>query len=282
MPGLRDRLTDAGYGLGWSVACRLPESWARRGFRFAADRAWRRQGPGVQVLEGNLRRVIGSQAPGGELRALSRQAMRSYARYWLEAFRLPVMPVDRLIGGMHDTGHIGAAFEYLAAGRGVVFALPHMGNYDLAGAWVIAKGAGSVTTVAERVKPESVYGRFVAFREGLGVEVLPASGGASSAFSILAERLRAGKIVGLVCDRDVTGRGMEVEFFGEKARMMGGPAALAVQTGAALMPVILWFEGDHWGAHVHEQIPVPAEGDSKQKTAEIGRASCRERVCLAV
>ena len=110
MPRLRDRLTDAGYGLGWSVVCRLPESWAQRGFRFAAYLAWRRQGPGVQVLEGNLRRVIGSQAPGGELRALSRQAMRSYARYWLEAFRLPVTPADRLIGGVHDTGHIRAAF----------------------------------------------------------------------------------------------------------------------------------------------------------------------------
>jgi len=96
----------------------------------------------VQVLEGNLRRVIGSQAPGGELRALSRQAMRSYARYWLEAFRLPVMPADRLIRGMHDTGHIRAAFEYLAAGRGVVFALPHMGNYDLAGAWLSPRGQG--------------------------------------------------------------------------------------------------------------------------------------------
>ena len=112
MPGLRDRLTDAGYGLGWSVACRLPESWAQRGFRFAADLAWRRQGPGVQVLEGNLRRVIGSQAPGGELRALSRQAMRSYARYWLEAFRLPADAGRPLIGGVHDTGHIRAAFEY--------------------------------------------------------------------------------------------------------------------------------------------------------------------------
>ena len=266
MPRVRDRLTDAGYGLGWSVACRLPESWAQRGFRFAADLAWRRRGPGVQVLEGNLRRVIRSQAPGGQLRALSRQAMRSYARYWLEAFRLPVMP-GRLIEGMRDTGHSRAALEYLAAGRGVVFALPHMGNYDLAAAWIIAQGAGSITTVAERVKPESVYDRFVAFREGLGVEVLPASGGTSSAFGVLAQRLRAGKLVALVCDRDVTGGGIEVEFFGEKARMMGGPAALAVQTGAALMPVILWFEGDRWSVHVHEEIPVPAEGDSKQKTA---------------
>ena len=167
---------------------------------------------------------------------------------------------------MRDTGRTETAFGYLAAGRGVVFALPHMGNYDLACAWIVAKGAGSVTAVIERVKPESVYGRFVAFREGLGMEVLPASGG-TQRFAILAQRLRAGKIVGLICDRDLTGGGIEVEFFGEKARMMGGPAALAVQTGAALMPAILWFEGDGWGVHIHEQIPVPAEGDSRQKAA---------------
>ena len=117
MPRLRDRLTDAGYGLGWSVVCRLPESWAQRGFRFAAGLAWRRQGPGVQVLEGNLRRVIGSQAPGGQLRGLSRQAMRSYARYWLEAFRLPVVPVDRLVGVPVDQrGPVIARYRE-AAGR---------------------------------------------------------------------------------------------------------------------------------------------------------------------
>jgi phosphatidylinositol dimannoside acyltransferase len=267
MPGLKDRLSDAGYGLGWSVVCRLPESWAQAAFRFFADLAWRRRGPRVQVLEGNLRRVIGSEAPGDQLRGLSRQVLRSYARYWLEVFRLPVMPAGRLLGGMHVTGHIRTVFESPAAGRGVILALPHMGNYDLAGAWLIAKGAGSATVVAERLKPESVYDRFVAFRESLGMEVLPASGGTSSAFGILAQRLRAGKTVGLVCDRDITGRGVEVEFFGEKARMMGGAAALAVQTGAALVPVILWFEGDQWGAHIHEEIPVPAEGDGEQKAA---------------
>jgi phosphatidylinositol dimannoside acyltransferase len=145
----------------------------------------------VQVLEGNLRRVIGSQAPGSQLRALSKEAMRSYGRYWLEAFRLPVMPTGRLVAGMRDTGHSRAALEYLAAGRGVVFAVPHMGNYDLAAAWIIAKGASSITTVAERLQPESVYGRFVAFRESLGVEVLPASGGTGSSFAVLVQRLRA-------------------------------------------------------------------------------------------
>jgi len=266
MPGLKDRLTDAGYGLGWSVVCRLPQSWAQSAFRLFADLAWRRQGPVVQVLEGNLRRVIGSEAPGGQLRGLSRQVLRSYARYWLEVFRLPVIPVDRLLGEMHVTGHIRTAFGYLEAGRGVILALPHMGNYDLAGAWLIAKGAGSVTAVAERLQPESVYDRFVAFREGFGMEVLPASGG-TQRFGILVQRLQAGKIVGLICDRDVTGGGIEVEFFGEKAQMMGGPAALAVQTGAALMPAILWFEGDGWGVHLHEEIRVPAEGDTRQKAA---------------
>jgi phosphatidylinositol dimannoside acyltransferase len=267
LPGLKDKLADAGYGLGWSVVCRLPESWMRGAFRFFADLAWRRQGPGVQVLEGNLRRATGSGVPDDQLRGLSRQVVRSYARYWLEAFRLPVMPTARLLAGVHVTGDVRTIFECPAAGRGVILALPHMGNYDLAAAWLIAKGTGSVTVVAERLKPESVYDRFVAFRESLGMEVLPTSGGISSAFGILSQRLKEGNTVGLVCDRDVTGRGIEVELFGEKARMMGGAAALAVQTGAALVPVILWFDGDGWGAHIHEEIPVPADGNGEQKAA---------------
>jgi KDO2-lipid IV(A) lauroyltransferase len=131
MPGLKDRLTDAGYGPGWPVVCRLPQSWAQSAFRFGAGLAWRRHGPGVQVLEGNLRRVIGGEASDWQLRALSRQGMRSYERYWLEAFRPPVIPVDQLLAGMRDTGHIKTAFDYLAAGRGVVFALPHMGVYRI-------------------------------------------------------------------------------------------------------------------------------------------------------
>jgi lauroyl/myristoyl acyltransferase len=176
------------------------------------------------------------------------------------------MPIDRLIDGMRDTGHIQKAFEYLAEGRGVIFALPHMGNWDQAGAWIIAKGAGSFTTVLERLEPESVYEQFLAFREGLGMEVLPASGGARP-FGILAQRLRAGKVVCLVCDRDVTGTGIEVDFFGEKAKMMAGAGALAVATGAALMPVGLWFDGDGWGLHVGEEIPVPAEGSRKEQVA---------------
>jgi len=266
MPGLKDKITDVGYGAGWSLVCRLPEHWMERTFRFFADLAWRRQGPRVQVLEANLVRVLGPDADGAAIRAASREVMRRYGRYWLEIFRLPVLPVDRLVDGMTDFGHRQLIFDTIASGRGVVIGLPHMGNWDQAGAWIIAKGAGSFTTVMERLKPESVYERFVAFREGLGMEVLPASGGARP-FGILAQRLRAGKIVVLPCDRDVTGSGIEVEFFGEKSKMMAGPAALAVQTGAALLPAVLWFTEDGWGVNIGAEIPQPAVGSRAEKVA---------------
>ena len=274
MPGLRDRITDAAYGLGWSLVCRVPESWARGVFSFGAEVAWRRQGPRVQLLEANLRRVLGPDATQQELRAISRESMRSYARYWLEVFRLPVMPVERLVAGMRAEGPFDKAFADLANGRGVVFALPHMGNWDQAGAWIVAQGAGSITAVVERVEPESVYDRFVAFREGLGMEVLPASGGARP-FGTLAQRLRAGRVVVLVSDRDVTGSGIEVDFFGERARMMPGAAALAIQTGAALMPTVLWFDGDGWGVRIGEEICAPPDGDKKQQVAAMTQQVAR-------
>lgn len=267
MSGLTDRLASAGYALGWSAVCRVPEPWAKSAFRAVANIAWRRQGPQVQVLEGNLSRVLGPDADGAQLRALSRQALQSYAQYWLEVFRLPVTPTQRLMDDTIFSGQLENALDLLAAGRGVIFALPHMGNWDAAGAWVIAKGAGSFTTVVERLKPESLFDQFVAFREGLGFEVLPASGSAVSVFGTLATRLREGKLVCLVADRDVTGTGTEVEFFGEKARMMGGSAALAERTGAALFPAALWYEDDRWVIHVYDEIPVPPDGDRKGKVA---------------
>jgi lauroyl/myristoyl acyltransferase len=274
MPGLKDKIADVGYAAGWGLVCRLPERWMLRAFLVFADIAWRRQGPRVQVLEANLVRVLGPDADGAALRAASREVMRRYARYWLEIFRLPVMPVERLVDGMHDFGHRQLIFDSLASGRGVVIGIPHMGNWDQAGAWINTMGAGSFTTVMEHLQPESVYERFVAFREGLGMEVLPASGGARP-FGILAQRLRAGKIVILPCDRDVTGSGIEVEFFGEKAKMMAGPAALAVQTGAALIPAVLWFTDGGWGVNIGAEIPQPADGTRSQKVAAMTQQMAR-------
>jgi phosphatidylinositol dimannoside acyltransferase len=265
---IKDRLVSAAFGAGWNLVCRLPETWARRLFAFGADIAWRRQGGGVQVLEGNLLRVLGPDAGGAELRAMSREVLRSYARYYMEAFRLQAIPAERVLAGMHnDSPNVPLTMEYLSSGRGVIYALPHSGQFEAAGVWIIAKGAGSFTTVAERLKPESVFQRFLKFRQDLGMEVLPTTGGPHP-FAVMARRLRAGKLVCLVADRDLSEAGVEVDFFGEKALMPAGPAALAVQTGAALMPVSCWFVGeDEWGTYVHDEIPVPAAGDRKSKVA---------------
>jgi lauroyl/myristoyl acyltransferase len=274
-PRLSERLTGVAYQLGWKVTCRFPESWARSVFMAVADVAWRRQGPKVQVLEANLRRVLiyrdrDPVVDGKELRALSRAALRSYARYWLEVFRLPVIGVERFVSGMHFRGPgEEALFAHLNSGRGVIIALPHMGNFEQAGAWVIARGAGTLTTVAERLKPESVYESFVRFRQTLGFEVLPLTGGAGP-FMTLAARLRAGHLVCLVSDRDLKETGIEVEMLGEKARIAAA-AALAMHTGAALMPTATWFEEDGWGACIYDEIPVPATGTRAEKVAAMSQ-----------
>jgi phosphatidylinositol dimannoside acyltransferase len=268
---VRERLVAWAYLLGWKVVCRVPRRLAELAFRLVADWVWWRHGRSVRQLEANLGRVVawsaGQAAPATsvtDLKELSRRGMRSYLRYWLEVFRLPVIPDTEILGRMRSMGEEQTAFRNMAAGRGVIFALPHMGNWEHAGAWIVLRGAGKFTTVAERLRPESLYDRFVAFRESLGMEVLPHSGGASR-FGVLARRLRDGGLVCLLCERDLTGGGIEVEFFGEPARMMGGAAALAVHTGAALMPVTLWYDGPYWGAHIHPEIGVPADGDRPGK-----------------
>ncbi len=261
---MKERLTDGLYGLGWGAVKRLPEPAADALGRQIADAAWRRRGRGVLRLEANLARVVPDAGPE-RLAELSRAGMRSYMRYWMESFRLPVWSPERIRTSFAITG-LPLLEEALAAGRGVVLALPHMANYDLAGAWVTTALGVPFTTVAERLKPETLYDRFVAYREGLGMEVLPHAGG--SAFGTLARRLRSGGLVCLVADRDLSSSGIEVSFFGEAAKMPAGPAALAVQTGAVLMPVTLWYERSPvMRARIHDPIEVPGTGTRGEKAA---------------
>jgi KDO2-lipid IV(A) lauroyltransferase len=260
---MRDEVADAAYALGWTAVRRMPEPVAREIFMLIADRAWQRRGRGVRQLEKNLRRVVGEGPTEAELRELSRRGMRSYLRYWLESFRLPSMSRERILSGMRITG-VEEIHKNIDAGRGVVAALPHMGNWDHAGAWMAMSGT-PFTTVMERLKPESLYDRFVDYRAGLGMEVLPASGGDGDVFGTLADRLAAGRLVCLVADRDLTATGVEVDFFGRTAKLPAGPAALSVRTGAALMPVTLWYEKNDWCVQVHPEVPVPGAGDRADK-----------------
>ncbi|MEU8530723.1 MULTISPECIES: phosphatidylinositol mannoside acyltransferase [Streptomyces] len=269
MSGAKDSLTDALYGLGWATVKKLPEPVAAGLGRKIADTVWKRRGKGVLRLESNLARVVPDATPE-RLAELSKAGMRSYMRYWMESFRLPTWSQERAAGGFapKDIHHLT---DGLATGRGVILALPHLANWDVAGVWVTRALGVPFTTVAERLKPESLYDRFVAYRESLGMEVLPHTGGA--AFGTLARRLRAGGLVCLVSDRDLSASGVEVKFFGETARMPAGPAMLAQQTGALLLPVTLWYDDSPvMQGRVHPPIEVPETGTRAEKTSVMTQA----------
>lgn len=250
-------LADWGYAAGWMTVRAIPEFAARNAFDAGALYASRNGGP--TQLRKNLARVIGvppKEVPGSLMRA----SLASYARYWREAFRLPAMnhhalaqQLDKLVLGQE---HISAA---LAAGRGAIIALPHSGNWDMAGVW-LAQTHGTFTTVVERLKPESLYRRFIDYRESLGFEVLPLSGGERPPFELLSERLRDNRVVCLMAERDLTRTGVQVSFFDEATRMPAGPAKLAMETGAALLPAHCWFEDDSWGIRISPALDC-ASGD---------------------
>ena len=242
----------------------MPEGLARRQFDALADTVWARHGKGVARLESNLRRVLGTTATDRQLRRVTHLGVRSYFRYWCEVFQLPRMKITDVVARMHvdDEWRLREAF---AAGRGMILVLPHSGNWDHAGAWLAATGV-PFTTVAERLEPESLFERFVEFRESLGMEVIPLTGGERPPYDLLADRLRAGGALCLLGDRDLTATGVEVDFFGSAARMPAGPAALAHDTGAALVPVTLHYpDRRDWGARIHPQVDVPTAGDRTEK-----------------
>ncbi|MGW8888186.1 phosphatidylinositol mannoside acyltransferase [Streptomyces sp. NPDC055749] len=266
---LRGRVTDGLYGLGWGAVKKLPEPAAQALFRTIADQVWKRRGKSVLRLESNLARVV-PDADAARLAELSRAGMRSYMRYWMESFRLPTWTPRRIKDSI-EVRETHRLKEGLDAGRGVIIALPHLANWDLAGAWVTTDLKVGFTTVAERLNPETLYDRFVAYREGLGMEVLPHNGGA--AFGTLARRLRAGGLVCLVADRDLSASGVEVNFFGDTARMPAGPALLAQQTGALLLPVTLWYDGTPvMKVRIHPPVEEPETGDRTEKTSVMTQA----------
>jgi lauroyl/myristoyl acyltransferase len=270
VPGVVERLTDTGYAAGWRLVRGLPARAVRPVFRGGADLAARRGGPGVVRLRANLRRVIGPEPSEAALDDLVRAGLRSYARYWMEAFRLPAVSADEVVSTMHLDG-VDLLDECLALGRGVVVALGHSGNWDHAGAWAAYTGR-PVTTVAERLKPESLYDRFVAYRESIGITVLPLTGGTRPPLDTLAERLRAGGLVCLLADRDLSRRGLEVDFFGGRTRMPAGPALLTLQTGASLLVARLWYDETGSRGSIVGPITPPEHGDLATRAAAMTQA----------
>ncbi len=268
----RDRVTAAAWRAAQLAARRSPQALAGPALDTIADRVWARRGSGVRQLERNLARA----APDGDVRALSRAAMRSYLRYWGEAFRLPRWSAHdlRRLVVPHDMSRVR---QPLARGQGVVAVLPHMGNWDLAGAWGCVEGM-PVTTVVERLRPAAVYDDFVRYRSGLGMEVLALTGG-PPVLPVLVERLRAGGLVCLLGDRDLRGTGATVQLLGEPARLPHGPALLARRTGARLLAVTCDYDGPTMHVRCHEPVVLPsgpeAVGEATQRIADDMSAAIR-------
>jgi len=251
-----DQATTFGYLSGWRLVRLLPERQAQAVFRALADQIYRRGGKSVDRLRANLR-VVRPELPDAELDALTHEAVRSYLRYWCESFRLPAWPIEDVVRRTRtvDEHHLRDA---LSRGGGAVVPLPHMANWDWAGAWACAE-LSPLCTVAERLKPERLYDEFVAYRRTLGMEILPLTGG-DGALPKLEEWVRGGGLVCLLADRDLSRTSVEVVLCGHAARMPRGPAVLARRTGAPLVPATLHYAGDEMTIRFHPPVPH-ADGD---------------------
>ncbi|WP_461165844.1 phosphatidylinositol mannoside acyltransferase [Tsukamurella serpentis] len=261
----KEQVSDLAYRAGWAMTKRLPESAAKLLIDDLGGRLGAR-GENVQLRK-NLARVLGT-TPEAVPQSLIEQSARSYARYWRESFRLPSMDHAQLGAQLDQYVQVDSLHRAMADGKGAVLALPHSGNWDMAGVWLVQK-YGSFATVAERLKPESLFRRFVEYRESLGFEIFPLSGGEEPPMPALAHRLRQGRPICLLGERDLARHGVPVTFFGERTRMPAGPAKLAIDTGAPLLPVHCWFVGDEWGFKTEEPIDVSGGvADATQKLAQ--------------
>ncbi|MBW3086313.1 Phosphatidylinositol mannoside acyltransferase [Austwickia sp. TVS 96-490-7B] len=258
---------------GWSAVRRLPSRTAYRLFDTIADAAYARDVQDVRRLRANYA-MVHPLMSSPELESVVRAGMRSYLRYWCEAFRLPEFTVEQVRASVRAVGTSTAEAE-LQQGRSVVAFLAHMGNWDLAGAWSGSSFA-PVTTVAERLRPEELFEEFLSFRTRLGMHIVPLTGGPAP-FPLLVEAARAGgRLIPLLADRDLSERGVPVTFCDRPARMAAGPAAVAVASGARLYPVSVHYEPvpvavvpSGWRAVVtfHDEVTDPGAGSTRDRVA---------------
>ena len=250
------------YFAGWRIVRWLPEQTAYNLAYRVADYLVKKNGKNVQRLRSNLERTQPSITKLN-LDLLVIEAMRSYMRYWIDTFRFPDWTTERVSGTVSVTNeHL--LLEAIAAKTGVIVALPHAGNWDHAGAYFCAKGIPLVT-VAERLKPEKLFLKFLAYRQAMGMEVLPLDG---RVLGTLAQRLRQGALVALVADRDLSRSGIDVEFFKGTARMPAGPALLALKTQAPLITAFVSYTEN--GIHIDfKNVVLPSAGEESAKVREI-------------
>ncbi len=266
---MKDALSAYAYFAGWRIVRWLPERTAYRLAYAAADFLAKRKGKNVARLRSNLQRTQ-PDITEPDLDVLVVNAMRSYMRYWCDTFRFPDWSTERVRETVTVTNeHL--LLDAIAAKTGVIVTLPHAGNWDHAGAYFCAKGIHLVT-VAEHLKPEKLFLKFLSYRQAMGMEVLPLDG---RVLGILAQRLRQGALVALVADRDLSRSGIEVNFFSGPSRMPAGPALLALKTKAPLITAFVSYTES--GIHIDfNEVAIPATGSDEEKVAEIVQSMAKQ------
>jgi KDO2-lipid IV(A) lauroyltransferase len=228
------------YRLGSAIARALPERLLDPVVAATGSAASRVMNDRREVVARNLRRVVGPHLEGPELRRMVDDTFESYVRYWGESFRLPGTSAEDLDAGItHDGLHY--VLEAIEEGTGIIMAMPHLGGWEWAAFWLASVHNIPITAVVEPVEPPELAAWFVGLRSSLGINVVPLG---PTAGAEVAKALKANHLVCLLCDRDLPGTGVEVEFFGERTTIPGGPATLALRTGAPLCPSAVYFEGD--------------------------------------
>jgi KDO2-lipid IV(A) lauroyltransferase len=259
---MKENLTAYIYFAGWRIARWLPENFAYSLAYSVADLLTRRNGKSVQRLRSNLQRTQ-PEITTLDLELLTFKAMRSYMRYWCDTFRFPDWSKQRVQNTVTvENEHL--LMDAIAAKTGVIVSLPHAGNWDHAGAYFCAKGVNLVT-VAEHLKPEKLFLKFLEYRQNMGMEVLPLDG---RVLGTLAQRLRQGALVALVADRDLSRSGISVNFFNGPSRMPAGPALLAIKTDAPLITAFVSYTDT--GIHiVFKNVILPTAGTQEERVTEI-------------
>ena len=247
----------------------LPSRVAQRGGELIG-RLWHRFDESRRRMA--TRHMARALGPGDDPEKASREVLASYGRYWAEtlwvrARRVPAMLAKTEVEGLDLI--LAARDE----GNGMIYALPHMGNWEAAAPIAMVEGI-SVVAVAENLSNRRVREWFTAKRAEYGIEIVLATGGIE-VMRRLEAALDANKAVALPSDRDLSGRGVEVEFFGEVTTMPPGPATLAIRKGAPLFPVVSYFEGDGYRILIRPPIPVPASGSRKEKVAAMTQELAR-------
>lgn len=263
---MKDRIVLIAYLSGWWLVRSLPEKLAYKLFWNLGEFVHRRNGKSIQRLRSNLS-VVNPGLNKLELETLVARSMSSYMRYWCDTFRIQNWSTERIRNSV-STSNDHLLLDPMREGRGVVVALPHSGNWDHAGAYFCSL-AIPLVTVAERLKPEALFQKFLQHRESMGFEVLSLD---SRSFVTLMKRAKEKRLIALVADRDLSQSGIDVDFFGKNARMPAGPALLAIKTGIPLIVAHVSYTDS--GIHIDfHPVEIPQQGSESERIAATVQAT---------